>query len=127
METWGERIQRRRIEVGISVTDLARACGIKSPSVHDWENGKTKKIEGDNLLAAAQALRVTPDWILRGHGPRERGAAPAASASVPALRPDQRALLDLYEAMSPAQKDAFAQVGHALAQPKLKRGKSRSG
>lgn len=55
---------------------LARACRVKAPSVNDWLSGKTKSIEGENLLNAASFLRVSPLWLATGRGPmREPGQA----------------------------------------------------
>lgn len=47
---------------------LAAACGVKPPSVSDWLTGKTKTIEGGNLLAAAHCLGVRPEWLANGTG-----------------------------------------------------------
>jgi phage repressor protein C with HTH and peptisase S24 domain len=78
MSDWGNRIAQRRKELGMSVAELARQCGLKPPSVHDWEKGKTKTIEGPNLMAAAEVLKTSPDWILTGRG---SGAAPSEGAT----------------------------------------------
>lgn len=48
---------------------LADACGVRAPSVNDWLSGKSKTIEGVNLLRAAQFLGVTPRWLAEGVGP----------------------------------------------------------
>jgi len=47
---------------------LARACGIRAPSVNDWISGKTQTIEGQNLLIAADFLGVLPMWLATGKG-----------------------------------------------------------
>lgn len=60
---------------------LARACGIKPPSVNDWLSGKTRKIEGENLLRAAAFLNVTPTWLATGKGPMRAGEQEQAAAS----------------------------------------------
>lgn len=52
----------------VSQAALARACGIKQPSVSDWLSGRTKRLEGANLLAAARLLNVAPDWLSTGRG-----------------------------------------------------------
>jgi transcriptional regulator with XRE-family HTH domain len=57
----------------LSQADLARACGVKPPSVSDWISGKTKRLSGSNLLAAARFLGVNPEWLASGKGPREPG------------------------------------------------------
>lgn len=51
---------------------LARACGVRAPSVNDWLSGKTKTIEGENLLLAAEFLKVLPMWLATGKGPMRR-------------------------------------------------------
>lgn len=66
MTDWGERIREAREAAGLSQSELARRVGLKPPSVHDWESGKTKRIGGDNLMNVARALGTTPDWILTG-------------------------------------------------------------
>jgi transcriptional regulator with XRE-family HTH domain len=53
----------------VRAIDLARACGVKPPSVADWLSGRTKRLEGANLLAAAKRLGVRPEWLSTGVGP----------------------------------------------------------
>ncbi|QHE96831.1 LexA family protein [Pseudomonas cannabina] len=52
----------------VSQAALARACGVTAPSVNDWVSGKTKTIEGQNLLLAADFLQVAPLWLATGKG-----------------------------------------------------------
>ncbi|HCN47056.1 MAG TPA: peptidase [Pseudomonas sp.] len=86
MSTLQERL--RQIMVGppkISQAALARACGIKPPSVNDWLSGKTKTIEGQNLLLAAEFLKVTPMWLATGKGAMrktEGSVTPASNATM---------------------------------------------
>lgn len=46
---------------------LAKACGIKPPSVSDWLSGNTKRMDGVNLIHAAECLRVNPKWLATVH------------------------------------------------------------
>jgi transcriptional regulator with XRE-family HTH domain len=50
---------------------LAVACGIDPASVNNWLSGKTKTLEGANLLAASRFLGVNAEWLATGKGPRE--------------------------------------------------------
>ncbi|MGB8811349.1 MAG: XRE family transcriptional regulator [Acinetobacter calcoaceticus] len=52
----------------IKGVDLARAVGVKPPSVSDWLSGKSKTMEGENLLKASKFLRVNPNWLASGIG-----------------------------------------------------------
>ena len=45
-----ERLRFAMQRAGISQAALARACGVKAPSVHSWLNGKSKYLRGPNLL-----------------------------------------------------------------------------
>ena len=53
---------------GLSQADLARACGVKPPSIHGWLSGKSKFLRGENLLSAAAALGVSQKWLATGLG-----------------------------------------------------------
>lgn len=64
-----ERIKLAMDQAGMSQVDLARACGVKPPSVHGWLSGKSKYLRGENLLQAARALGVRQDWLASGTGP----------------------------------------------------------
>lgn len=50
------------------IAEVARICGIKPPSVYDWLNGNTKKLQGMNLLRSAEYFGVGPNWLDSGAG-----------------------------------------------------------
>lgn len=70
-----ERLRAAMIESGVSQADLARACGVKPPSVNGWLSGKSKFLRGENLLKAAAALNVSDTWLATGRGAPERNAS----------------------------------------------------
>lgn len=71
MKTLAERL-KYAMEVlppkKIKGVDLARAAGVKPPSVSDWLSGKSKSMEGENLLRTAKFLGVNPIWLATGAG-----------------------------------------------------------
>lgn len=76
MEKWAERISERMAEKGLGDSDISRAIKAKQSSVWQWFNAKagkkcTQMIRGDNLMAVARLLDLSPEWILTGRGPRE--------------------------------------------------------
>lgn len=90
MKTLSERL-RYAMEVlppkKIKGVDLARAVGVKPPSVSDWLSGKSKTMEGENLLRAAKFLNVNPVWLATGNGeiklsPKDKGHFTNGSSSV---------------------------------------------
>ena len=47
---------------------LARYCSVRPPSVSDWVSGKTKELDGENLLKASEFFGVLPMWMATGKG-----------------------------------------------------------
>lgn len=84
LTTLAERIRERLNALGMSDAELARQAKVKPPSVFAWLSGETKSIKGDNLLRAAAALKVTPDWLAYGVGRKLLDERPAQIASEPA-------------------------------------------
>lgn len=76
-----ERIKLAMEEAGVSQVELARACGVKPPSVHGWLSGKAKFLRGENLLQAARVLKVNQDWLATGTGPMHASDEPPGRAS----------------------------------------------
>lgn len=70
MNTLASRLTKAlKDKQGLTQAGLARACGVKPPSVSDWINGKTKTVEGANLINAAEYLGVRGKWLATGLGP----------------------------------------------------------
>lgn len=72
MSTLADRLKDALEGTGIKQVDIARACGIRPPSVADWFNGKTQNIRGANLVITAKILGVSEAWLAAGVLPRER-------------------------------------------------------
>lgn len=73
--TLKDRIQLAMKEADVKPVDLARACGVRPPSVSDWINGKTKTLAGTNLIRAAALLNVNAEWLGTGRGPMRLNAS----------------------------------------------------
>lgn len=67
-ETMASRIRQRRKELKLTQDKVAEHCGINRVSVSNWEtigkNGTSPK--GANLIALAELLRVSPEWLISG-------------------------------------------------------------
>ena len=74
MSTLADRLTLAMEKSGLSQAELARACGVKPPSVSGWLSGKSKFLRGENLLKAAAALRVSQSWLATGEGSMEPGS-----------------------------------------------------
>lgn len=69
MSTLSERILdlSKDLERGWQAA-LARHCKINPVSVANWVSGKSKSLEGANLLKAAEFFQVNPSWLATGKG-----------------------------------------------------------
>lgn len=61
----GGRIKERRQQLGLKQNQLARKIDIAATNISMWESGTTSP-KGENLIRLANALKVTPEWILYG-------------------------------------------------------------
>lgn len=63
---WHTRITEAREAKGLSKAQLARDCGVSSPTVTDWESGKIKNLDAANMLRICKILGVDPNWLVFG-------------------------------------------------------------
>lgn len=97
MNTIGSRIRTRRKALGLTQVDLAAAAGVKQNTLSDIETGKTAEMEGSTLAGLCRELRLTPEYLVFGHGVAEdTDLAMIESEMVAIIRsisPEQREIL----------------------------------
>jgi len=71
----GRRLRDARTRAGLTQVELAAAIGVTQSMISDIERGDTDDIMGSNLIRAADALRVSPRWLMIGE---DEGALPGA-------------------------------------------------
>lgn len=71
VKTLKQRVRWALEKAGITQAELARRVGIERASVSGWFTGDTKSIDGVNLVKAASALQVDPEWLSSGEGQPE--------------------------------------------------------
>lgn len=65
-----KRLKKRRKELGISQEELGKIVGVSTTSIQNWEAGTWPK--GDYVIALAEALNCSLDWLLMNKGPEPR-------------------------------------------------------
>ena len=60
----GDRIKRRRLEVGLSVDQVAEKIGKNRATVYRYESSEIEKFPIDILAPLADALRTTPGYLM---------------------------------------------------------------
>lgn len=62
--TVGERIKSRRIELGLSVSALAKRLGVHRATLYRYENNSIENLPVDVLVPIAEALYVSPAFLM---------------------------------------------------------------
>src|SRR6185436_11051598 len=71
IQTLGLRLRKARKDRKYSQVTLAKAAGLKQPSISELESGETKEISGPTLIAICGVLKVRPEWLITGREPIE--------------------------------------------------------
>lgn len=87
----------------VTAADLARVCGVKPPSVHEWLNGPTKTLKGPNAIKAARELGVNADWLSTGKGLMRSAAGTPASVSTGSEAQSGAQVVQLLESVAAVQ------------------------
>ena len=62
--TIGERIKQRRLEIGLSVDQLADIIGKNRATIYRYESNEIEKFPLDILYPLAEALRTSPAYLM---------------------------------------------------------------
>jgi len=57
-------LKRRRRELGLTISQIAREMNVAAVTVQRWESGKTKSMHIDKIIMLAKILKVPPDVLL---------------------------------------------------------------
>lgn len=57
-------IKKRRVELGLTIADIADACGVSEATVSRWENGRIANMKRSRIADLAKALQLSPSVIV---------------------------------------------------------------
>lgn len=101
--SFGQRLRERRIELGMSQAELARALGVSLSAVSNYETGQNAMRE-DVLLRLFQALDVDPNYLYQ-----DAIAGRGFSCSV-----EEKGLVSKYRALNTTGRQTLHAVADAL-------------
>ncbi len=64
VESMGQKIKERRIELGLTLEELGNMVGAGASTVRKWETGYIKNMRSDKIRRVADALQVTPAYLM---------------------------------------------------------------
>lgn len=59
-----EFIRQRRIDLGLSMEDVAIACGVAKATVSRWESGDIENIKSNKIKSLAKVLQIKPSVLI---------------------------------------------------------------
>ncbi len=99
----------------LSQADIARACKVKSPSVADWLNGKTKSLKPEPARLGAALFGCDQNWLATGTGAPNWVSEPTQTSQPPPAPALEDALPVVLDAMANApDKGRLRTALHAL-------------
>lgn len=85
----GERIKKRRLELGWTQDQLCQKAGISKGFLSDLENDK-RSVSAENLLEIARALSLSLDYLMTGTASQEQPTEVSIPASLAKFAAEER-------------------------------------
>lgn len=90
--SFASRLTEARTLRGLKQAQLARMAGLTGAWVSKAESGLTVDVQARALFSVSRALRVNPEWLAEGIGPRDLVPS-ALAAELADLSDDQQAVV----------------------------------
>ena len=101
----GEKIKNRRIELGLTMKQVAEAVGVSESAVSRWESGDVDNMRRDRIAQLAKILRVSPLYIVF-----EETEIEEKPTTTGGLSKDKAALIDLVKTLSEEEVQAVLRL-----------------
>lgn len=75
-----DRIKNRRLELGLTLLDVAKIVNVSEATVSRWESGNIENMRLDKINMLAKALQITPSKLMEWGeevGPVEEEVSPS--------------------------------------------------
>lgn len=59
-----ERIKKRRLEVGLTLLQVAESLGIEESTVQRYESGKIENIKYETMIMLSNILKCSPTYLM---------------------------------------------------------------
>ncbi len=59
-----DKIKKRRLELGLTLEDIAKLVGVTAPTIQRYESGEIKNVGKDKIKDLADALNLSPSYLM---------------------------------------------------------------
>ena len=102
--TIGERIKRRRLELGLSADDVAHALGKNRATIYRYESNDIEKLPTTVLEPLAEVLKTTPAYLMGWEDPD-------TAAQQTATKPNEDSIYEQFDNIRPVHLKRFPLLG----------------
>jgi transcriptional regulator with XRE-family HTH domain len=103
MAVFNDRMKLRRLELGLTLLDVANRVGVKEATVQRYESGEIRNVKHDMIVSLAEALQCTPSFLMGWENSSTNRAAQTINDDDEAFalrdmlrkRPEMKALFDM--------------------------------
>lgn len=78
-------IKNRRKELGLTLLDIANACGVSEATVSRWESGNIANMKRSRIAQLASVLNISPSMLIHDDYDIQTGSSPIIKPKVPIL------------------------------------------
>lgn len=64
METLQERLKKRRLQLGLTLAQVADQIGVKEATVQRYESGAIQNIKCQTIIKLSETLKCSPSYLL---------------------------------------------------------------
>lgn len=102
-----ERIQETRLNRGMSFQELSDKTGFSKSVLQRYESGEIKKLPIDRLEIIANALGVSPEWLMGFDAPKRGEKETVRAKAEENLDEYDKKIIEQLPNLSPDQKTAL--------------------
>lgn len=113
----GERIRERRLDLGLTLEDVAKKSGVSRQTIQRYESGVISNIPSDRIEKIAESLRVSPSYLMGWEKIAIKGIGLEEDKTYVLKYDDyeeQRRLLSIYRLLNKAGKNRLIDYAELL-------------
>lgn len=107
MQEINEILKQRRLELGLTMLDVAKSVGVSEGTVSRWESGDIANMRRDKIAALAKTLNISPAVIMGWEQIEEKQAK---------ISDSEKKILEIYNNLSDDGKKYIMQQLNMAAQ-----------
>lgn len=113
-----DRLKQRRLNMGLTLEEVANELQVERPTIQRYESGKIKSISTTTVEALAQALHCSPAYLMGwSDSVHELDDEKRASDNLTA---GEKRILELYRGATDAGREAAEVVLQGYQKPEIK-------